>query len=139
MLRPWISILISTAASMAIWWVWHAKGVFRDRWLVSNRITQAKIDVQVESGIGSTIIATALTYLVISIGIHYWLDATGSKSLWRALGNAFVLWALIVVPIVFLDLLWEFRRLDSTVLDSSHLLVVLLSITVIANRFKRSI
>ena len=124
--NSWVSITVAALISSAFWYAWYSKPFFRNAWLVGNRITFAKIDAQMETGLGDTVAMTAATYWVLSLGIHYFLEATRSKSFLQKIGNASVLWALIVVPVTFFGLLWEFRRLDLMVLDSAHLLAVFL-------------
>lgn len=131
-MRKYAGILIGGVAATFFCYVWYSPALFRDAWQKGLWITSAKIAAQMETGLWDTWLFAAFAFIILSLGIRYFLAATHSKKFPQKMCVTFLLWGLIVSPILFLDFLWEFRRIDLLYLDSVFLLVTFLLITALS-------
>ncbi len=131
-MRKYAGILIGGVAATFLCYVWYSQALFRDVWQKGLWITPAKIAAQMETGLWDTWLFAGFAFIILSLGIRYFLATTHSIKLPQKFCVAFLLWGLIVSPILFLDFLWEFRRIDLLYLDSVFLLATFLLIAVLS-------
>ncbi len=137
-MRKWFGIFTSGFLASGLCWDWYSVRFFRKAWLAGQWIKAAKIEAQIQAdGLKSTWFFTVCAFIVLSLGIFYFIKATRCATFVQTVCTVFVLWFLIAVPLLFLDMLWEFRRHDLFYLDSLFLLVVFMLIACVNHFFSK--